>query len=588
MSFRTSWKRCSMLFAVFIWCATSATTSFASSPGGGVDDDAVFELDGNAVNDAAPGDDWGNALAYPGHPAAGSALAQTWVVDLTNTTSDNEFTGGGSKDTLGIQSGAWLWNTSKPQAKDDIAHAFAAAYTLPGSGDTAIYFGMDRFDNSGAATAGFWFFQDSTVGLSNTKQGGGFRFTGQHMDGDLLIVADFSIGGGASAIQVYKWVGDDATGTLVLQSVPDKDCNATTGTSELCGIVNTGNAVSPWGFLNKSGQTFFAHGELLEGGIDLNAVFGANIPCFTTFMAETRSSNSPTASLSDFSPPASFPLCGISVAKGCNGGGVISNGGNMVSYSWTVTANNTGIGNLYDVTVLDTLPDGVKVNVPLINESTTPNFLAGKSSVSGTVTFTVTCSNGVCTGAEPGGKTVANPLSVTNTADVQAFTAPNSGGTKIIPKPDVPQTATCQASAPGAITVVKHCDATNGGPILVSQGGFVVVEVPFTADIKNTTTPGTGEAVNNITLTDVPAATFTSNGTISSLAPGQTVTAKGFYFPSAVDSAPTPLGLAAGRYFFTDTLTATGTGAIGGEVVSNQGAVSCPICPQGECDGPLP
>src|SRR6266566_2106974 len=203
MSFRKGrWKRCSMLFAVLIWCATSATTSFASSPGGGVDDDAVFELDGNAVNDAAPGDDWGNALAYPGHPAAGSALAQTWDVDLTNTGSDNEFTGGGSKDTLGIQSGAWLWNTSKPQAKDDIAHAFAAAYTLPGSGDTAIYFGMDRFDNSGAATAGFWFFQDSTVGLSNTKQGGGFRFTGQHMDGDLLIVADFSIGGGASAIQV--------------------------------------------------------------------------------------------------------------------------------------------------------------------------------------------------------------------------------------------------------------------------------------------------------------------------------------------------------------------------------------------------
>src|SRR5207245_3282880 len=103
---------------------------------------------------------------------------------------------------------------SKPQAKDDIAHAFAAAYTLT-NGDTAIYFGMDRFDNSGDATAGFWFFQDSTVGLGGAKSGSGTHLTGHHMDGDLLIVADFSIGGGASAIQVFKWVGDDATGTVV-------------------------------------------------------------------------------------------------------------------------------------------------------------------------------------------------------------------------------------------------------------------------------------------------------------------------------------------------------------------------------------
>ena len=585
MSFRARcWKPCLLSFAVLAWCAASVTASFGSSPGGGVDDDAIFELDGSAVNDAPPGDDWGNALAYPGHPAGGSALAQTWDPDLTNTTSDNQFTGGGSKDTQGIQSGAWLWNTSKPQAKDDIAHAFAAAYSLP-NGHTAIHFGMDRYDNSGAATAGFWFFQDSTVGLSSKKSQGGFKFTGKHMNGDLLIVADFTIGGGTSAIQVYTWSGDDATGTLVLNSnITEKDCNPTTGTSPLCAIVNAGDAVSPWGFLNKSGQTLFAHGELLEGGIDLNAVFGANIPCFTTFMAETRSSNSPTATLSDFSPPASFPLCGISIAKNCNGGGQVSNGGNTVSYSWTVTVTNTGIGNLYDVTVLDTLPDGSKQNIALVDESTNPNFLAGKSSVSGTVNFTVTCSAGVCTGS--GGGPVANPLSVTNTADVQAFTEPNSGGTKIVPEPDVPQTSTCTTQAPGEITVTKHCDATGGGPLLVSNGGFVVVKVPFTADVKNTTTPGAGEAVNNITLSDVPAATFTQNGTISSLAPGQTVTAKGYYFPSAVDAGSN--GLIAGRYFFTDTLTATGTGAIGGEVVTNQGAVSCPICPEGECDGPLP
>jgi len=573
------------LVVALIWCATS-TKSFASSPGGGVDDDAVFELDANAVNDAAAGDDWGNALPYPGHAAAGNALATSFVTDPTNTTADNIFQGGGSKDNQGIQQGPWLYTASKPQAKDDISHAFAAAYTLPGTGDTAIYFGMDRYDNSGDATAGFWFFQDSTVGLSQTKQGGGLKFTGKHTNGDLLIVADFSIGGGAVTIQVYEWTGDDATGSLVAKSVPQKNCNPTTGDSELCAVVNSGNAVAPWGFLNKSGQTFFAHGELLEGGVDLNAIFGSDVPCFTTFMAETRSSTSPTATLSDFTPPASFPLCGITVAKSCDGDGVVSNGGSTVTYKWTVTATNTGLGNLYDVTALDTLPDGVKVNVPLVTEQTNPNFLGGKLSASGTVTFVVNCTAGVCAGAETGGKTVANPLSVTNTADVQAFTAPNSGGTKITPSPDVPQTASCQASAPGALKVTKHCDATNGGPILESNGTNVVVKVPFTALVQNTTTPGTGEAVTNITMSDVPSATFTQNGTISSLAPGGSATVKGYYYPSAVDSGST--GLIAGRYFFTDTLTATGTGSIGGDTVTNQGAVSCPICPEGECNGPLP
>ena len=571
-----------LLVVALVWCAMSVSVSFASTPGGGVDDDAIFELDGNAVNDAAAGDDWANALAYPGHTAAGNALAQTWTTDATNTTSDTEFTGGGSKDTQGIQSGAWLWNTSKPQPKADIAHSFAAAYTLA-NGDIGIYFGMDRYDNSGDTTAGFWFFQDSTVGLGGAKSGGGTKFTGKHIDGDLLIVADFSIGGGASTIQVYKWVGDDATGSLQIQSIPDKNCDATSGTSVLCGIVNSGPATSPWGFMNKSGQTFFDHGELLEGGIDLNAVFGGNVPCFTTFMAETRASNSPTATLSDFSGPSSFPLCGISISKSCAGDGVISNGGNTVTYTWNLTAQNKGIGALYDVTAVDTLPDGVKVSIPLVTD---PNSLAAKSTATGSVTFVVNCSAGVCTGAETGGGPVSNPLSVTNTADVQAFTGPNSTGAKITPSPDVPQTSSCQASAPGAITVTKHCDATNGGPVLVSQGGVVVVKVPFTADVKNTTASGTGEAVSNITLSDSPAATFTQNGTISTLAPGQTVTAKGYYFPSAVDQGSD--GLIAGRYFFSDTLTATGTGAIKGDTITNQGAVSCPICPQGECDGVLP
>src|SRR5215475_3309673 len=155
MCLETRIKGYLMLCVALIWCATSVP-SFASSPGGGVDDDAVFELDGNAVNDAAAGDDWGNIVPTNN----GKALATSFVTDAVNTGADDIFQGGGSKDTMGIQKGPWLSTASKPQAKDDITHAYAAAYTLT-NGDTAIYFGMDRYDNSGDATAGFWFFQDS-------------------------------------------------------------------------------------------------------------------------------------------------------------------------------------------------------------------------------------------------------------------------------------------------------------------------------------------------------------------------------------------------------------------------------------------
>ncbi len=603
---------CCTLFGL----ATTATLTLAqSSPGGGVDDsNGAFQLEGNATNDtgicweppptgpsiATPGsgnscpagftfvpfgsqtDDWSNVNA------GGSSfhgLATTGIVtDVTNSTSDNIFTGGGSKDINDIPS--WLFKSGKPQGKDDIAHAFAAAYTLPNgphAGHTVLYFGLDRFDNSGDATAGFWFMQDSTIGLGGAAGGGGTHFTGKHMDGDLLVVSDFSTGGAISTITLFKWVA--SLGTIQkVTSIPGAqvgECNLTTGSNDLCAIVNpvpvpTGG----WGFLNKRGATVFDSGEFLEGGLDLTVVFGSSIPCFTVFMAETRSSTTPDATLSDFSPPVSLPLCSISVTKSCNGNGMVSSDGTSVAYSWTVTVNNTGFGNLFDPTVTDTLPNGTLETISLHPScGSTPDCLAGHLSTSTQVTFTATSAN------------VSNPLSVVNTADAFAFTEPNSGGVKIVPKPDVPQTSMCIASAPGMLSVTKHCDATHGGPILVSQGGNVVVEVPFTAVVCNTEPAGTGEAVNNITLSDIPSATITPSS-ISSLAPGVCTPASGpgsisgSYFPSSISSGD---GTTAGRFFFTDTLTATGKGAIKGDTITNSGAVSCPICPDSECTGvPLP
>src|SRR5207247_495678 len=73
-----------------------------------------------------------------------------------------------------------------------------------------------------------------------------------------------------------------------------------------CSVPNTTFAIvngSPtatggWSFTNKSGETAFAHGEFLEEGINLTGLGLGG--CFSSFLAETRSSQSPTAPLSDF------------------------------------------------------------------------------------------------------------------------------------------------------------------------------------------------------------------------------------------------------------------------------------------------
>ena len=57
---------------------------------------------------------------------------------------------------------------------------------------------------------------------------------------------------------------------------------------------------APWAFENKDGDDFFAKGQFFEGGINLSDLFGGDAPCFSTFLAETRSSQEVEAQLKDF------------------------------------------------------------------------------------------------------------------------------------------------------------------------------------------------------------------------------------------------------------------------------------------------
>lgn len=404
----TCWMTVVLAVGMVLFCAGNLKAQYV---GGGVDDpNGVFQLEGNATTEAficfETAANGGPALATPGagnscpsgftlvafgpnstvYPgtnnttydwdsAFGVALASTMVngvagpvPDMFNTNSDNIFFQGKSKDIYDVSQ--WKWTAGRPQGKDDIEHAFATAFRLP-NGHTAIFFGMDRFDNSGDATAGFWFFKDPTVSMctgkgtpqpSCTASG---QFSGNHSDGDLLIISDFSTGGAVSTIAVYTWSSAANGPVLATLSTPSGECDPTVGNNGLCAIVNPQNVPAAWSFIDKSGNTFYAHGELLEGGIDLDAVFPGGAPCFSVFMAETRSSTAINSTLSDFSPPASFNLCSDSINKSCPGTvgattyPVLNQAGTEWTYAFGGEVHNTGSSTLYNVTVTDTFDSSV-------------------------------------------------------------------------------------------------------------------------------------------------------------------------------------------------------------------------------------
>ena len=249
----------------------------------------LFELDGDATaSGSVPGDDWSS---HPG--ATGSHFV--FINDLFNSSNDKGFTGGGSKDDLNTTGWQWETATVTPD-KDDIEHAFAAAYKV--NGKTQVYFGLDKLAVNGDSNVGFWFFKNG-IHLTGTTSGG---FAPAHSVGDLLVLSQFTNGGDVSVIDIYMWVGSggDTNGTLDLIA-HDTNAKCTTSQPQACGIANDHPVAAPWSYTPKSGQAdVFPTAAFFEGGIDLDSIFAPEAaPCFSGFLAETRSSQSVDAVLKD-------------------------------------------------------------------------------------------------------------------------------------------------------------------------------------------------------------------------------------------------------------------------------------------------
>ncbi|MGZ3952151.1 MAG: hypothetical protein ACXVBZ_12180, partial [Flavisolibacter sp.] len=282
---------------------------------------------------------------------AGHGYILSYVRDpYGNGVLDTSFTQG-SKDFNQTSDNTWVYGQTK--AKNDIANAEVVII-----GDT-LYFAGDRTSNNGDAQIGFWFYLNGTHPQDSS---GTQNFAPVHAYGDILVLADFTGGGNTATTTVYRWVGTggsvpNTNGTLEYVSCP----NAIVAEN------NDGSYPHPNEF--SFDNPCYAPNEFYEGAIPLSciqSITGGSI-CFSSFLLETRSSQSITASLDDFVDGA-FTVRPTAVAQGgtitCTNTSVAlgtagSSTGTGVTYVWTGPAPSTSVvsggiataGGVYTLTV---------------------------------------------------------------------------------------------------------------------------------------------------------------------------------------------------------------------------------------------
>ena len=457
--------------------AALAFSTYNASPSIAVHDTGSFELDGNATNNAAPGDDWDNVC----HQVLGSdcstsndtagATAVDWVSEPNANASI--FTGGGSKDPQDVNQWAWKDGAGGLPDKDNLLHGFAARYnTIEGD---VLFFGSDRLDNSGDAQQGFWFFQNS-IALGSNSVGGGTGFTGVHRTGDLLVISDFSNGGTTSTITVYSWdptckkaggtCGDANLRTLATSN--NANCATAKANDSFCGLVNPATITMPWSFTDKSAtpNNGALNGEFYEGGVNLTKL-GLADRCFASVASETRSSTSTTATLKDF-VLGGFGACGSTTTTQESTGGSASIGTGSVSVSDSATVAVTGI-NTWAGSVQfhlrgpigSALETSTDIGTPVAVSNTTPTVQSDSA--------TVTAAGDYCWSAHFHSTTTGVPDSDDNGAH-ECFTvnpvtptlATSAGGNVVLGNP-ISDTATLTGTAnePGTPAINP---TTAGGP----------------------------------------------------------------------------------------------------------------------------
>ena len=501
-----------------------------------------FELDGDTAPSATiPGDDWDNVYlnTLTKTPAASTGI-------IADPAPKSIYTGGGSKDVNDVPD--WKYTDGAVPDKDDITNAYATAYVNPTdvsyngqvvhhAGDLIIYFGLDRYANNGDAFAGFWFFQKD-VGL-----GPNGAFSGQHtartatQHGDLLVLVEYPQASNAvPVIKVYEWDPADLDHDNIAPNLDqiytsENNGNAKcdgTGNKLACAITNAANlpGAPAWPYTPKNGYAGIPPQSFFEGGINVSALLGGDVPCFSSFLAETRSSRSETAQLKDF-VLGDFNLCSVKVTKKCAAAVNDKDGGNSVVVNFDGTVKNDG---------------GLPMTVTVTDDNGTPADTADDKVVYGPTLL------------QPGDEQpYSGSFNTTAIPSTDRVTATATRGSSTV---TANADATCKPEVKPAMTVSKSCSAT-----LKADG--TGVDVLFSGTLTNT---------GNVALKDV--SVVDDNGT-----PGDTSDDKTVFGPTTLNagaSATYSGGFSVtGSNTSTDHVTAKGTDVLTSVAVSADASATC-------------
>jgi hypothetical protein len=460
------------------------------------------------------------------------------IVDAgTNNAEQMLVTGGFGTTTLNVVRGIGLANGSATPA-----HTLGAPVKV-----SLVYFGATRFDNSGDSQIGVWLLQNSIGALGCTGSvGGGTKFCGpnnadgHHKDGDILILSDFTNGGAAPQIQIFKWVaGQGNNGNTNLQQLTPVNAAScipigttvpeVATTQPFCAAVNPSTITLPWSFLDKSGtaNNQALSTEFYEGGINLSAFPQLASECFGSFLVETRSSSSTSATLKDFI------------------GGALQN----CSASLTTTPSHTLAGGTVGVgtSVTDNATfNGSKTGGAAPNPTSPPNVVFSECGPIPTTSSVLGCDGSdaahtagssfdneawvhctgagapaaFCTGADPAGVSEAQSSSVApTTAGIYCFKATWAGDSNYTSgASDIGNTTTgSECFQVASSLLIKKTDA---GSNLLPGSGFTVTSTAASGGFSTTVDdgdPGTtsGHSVDQATgnnglicLDNVPLDTY--------------------------------------------------------------------------------
>ena len=550
---------------VSVGAAALLLTALGVMPAHAISTEGLFELDGNVADPSGSAlpDDWASFYVVPsqGHTTQTSGI----VPDTTPSVFR------GSKDTQDISTWGYALGSSPP--KDDLQHAYAAAYTATtavGStrvGDLLVYFGANRAAFNGTASLGFWFFKNP-IALDNPN--GRFinpntNALATHADGDVLVAFEYTNGGAVSGVRLFRWTGAGTGGQLVESGSigvapttnPTVFCNGLNGNDTICGSNNHDGFTLPW-------NGAIAPGQFFEGGINLSRVLGGDT-CFAAFMATTRTSSTANATIKNFIL-GQFPVCHLTVTKSCE---------SAVFQAATNNVLNTVVGRVLND------GGGLLTNISLVDDpafSTAPVFY---SCTTGGLPTTTTKSpaslpagDSICFRATQTSNTLSTYDTVTASASAGSSTISGTGS------------ATCVATPPATgLSVTKRCDVD-----LVADNGKLALKVNYSGSVTNTG----GVAVWNVVVCEAHEQTYSAGQTpcdvahtphnIGTMAAGAVVEYFGSYFPRVAlgtSIAPaTPMTNPADA-MFKDQASAQGnlpTILGGGPVKAVAVEAACPLC----------